>query len=93
LQTLNVNTVCIAASGAPLVRSRVDAACSLTSDPLCGLAEAALRTVRTVRLRDDFKMSRSSSLPRNHNGSTRLPQKLGSLCAQLTIVSQAPPCA
>src|SRR2546423_2943066 len=34
LQTLNVNTVCSAASGAPLVRSRVCAACSLTSDPL-----------------------------------------------------------
>jgi len=34
LQTLNVNIVCIAASGAPPVRLRGDAACSLTSDPL-----------------------------------------------------------
>jgi len=34
LHTLNVNCLCIAASGAPLVRSRVGAACSLTSDPL-----------------------------------------------------------
>jgi len=34
LQTLNVNTVCISASGVPLVRSRVNAACSLTSTPL-----------------------------------------------------------
>src|SRR6185369_2782673 len=93
LQTLNVNCGCIAASGAPLVRSRVCAACSLTSDPLCGLAEAALRTVRTVRPRDEFKLSHPLSLPHNHNRSTRLPQKLGSLCAQLTIVSQAPPCA
>ena len=41
LQTLNVNTVCIAASGAPLVRSRVDAACSLTSDPLGGRTKEA----------------------------------------------------
>src|SRR6185369_2884048 len=36
LQTLNVNCSCIAASGAPLVRSRVNAACSLASDPLGG---------------------------------------------------------
>ena len=36
LQTLNVNCVCFAASGAPLVRSHVNAACSLASDPLDG---------------------------------------------------------
>ena len=34
MQTLNVNCLCVAASGAPLVRSCVDAACSLTSNPL-----------------------------------------------------------
>ena len=34
LQMLNVNCLCIAASGAPPVRSRVYAACSLTSGPL-----------------------------------------------------------
>src|SRR5205085_4589252 len=36
LQTLNGNTLCSAASGVPLVRSRASAACSLTSDPLAG---------------------------------------------------------
>jgi len=40
LQTLNVNCVCIAASGAPPVRSRVGAACSLTSGPLGGRRSA-----------------------------------------------------
>ncbi len=33
-RTLNVNCLCIAASGAPPVRSRLYAACSLTFDPL-----------------------------------------------------------
>jgi hypothetical protein len=89
LQTLNVNCVCIAASGAPLVRSRVNAACSLTSDPLGGLAEHVHRSVRTPLPVTRGKMLCYAFSPRNGK-RTSLPQTFGKFCAQLTIVRQAP---
>ena len=48
MQTLNVNTVCIAASGAPPVRSGENAACSLTSDPLGAHDLAAVRKTQVA---------------------------------------------
>ena len=57
------------------VRSHVNAACSLASDPLCGLTEAILRSVHAVNLRHE---ARSHERRACHETATDtfVPQKL-----------------
>ena len=61
--------------------------CSLTTGPLCGLAESPLRFVCSVNLRHEVRRAVAGSRRANDNRSTIGPQSFGTSCARLTCRS------